>query len=482
MFFAAQISTLGISRMRKDFIMAVSNQKKGLSIIIVGAGKVGETLTSQLVKEGHDITIIDKLGSAVNRITGLYDIMGVIGNGASYQTQMDAGIESADLLIAVTDSDELNMLCCIAAKQVAGVSAIARVRNPEYNSEAGYYRDKLGLAMIINPELETAREASRILYLPTALEVGSFAHGQAELVKFKVPEGSKIDNMSIMQLGKGLKNRILICAVERSDSVYIPDGNFVLKAGDILSFVCRQRRVRHFFEEIGVKTRQVRSAMIVGGGKCCYYLANMLIAANIDVKIIEQNRARCEELADLLPDAIIINGDGTNEDLLREEGIETVESFVPLTGIDEVNIILTLFARRVSNAKVITKVSHMDFSGVLDSLELGSVLFPKFITSEAIIAYVRAKANSSSNNNIETLYHMYDHRVEAMEFRVDKKSAATGVCLKDLSLKDNLLISFINRNGNIVLPGGMDEIKPGDTVMVVTTHTGLSEIDDILKQ
>ena len=460
----------------------MSNSRKsghGLNIIIVGCGKVGENLTKQLIKEGHDITVIDQDSEAVNRITGLYDVMGIIGNGANYSTQMEAGIENTDLLIAVTESDELNLLCCTIARQVAGCSAIARVRTPDYNTEADYLRDKLGLAMIINPELEAAKEASRILYLPTTLEVGSFAHGQAELIKMKVPEGSKLDNISIMDLTKNIKNRIHICAVERADNVYIPDGRFVIQKGDVVSFVCKHKRVRSFLSEIGIRTRQVKNTMIVGGGKAGFYLASLLINMGVDVKIIDNDRARCEELSELLPKAIIINGDGTNEELLREEGIETVQSFVPLTGIDEVNVILTLFARHVSDAKVITKISHMDFPEVLNSLDLGSVLYPKSITSEAIVAYVRAKNNSESSN-IETLYHMYDHRVEAIEFRVDKVSRATGIPLKELSLKPNLLVSCINRNGGIIIPSGMDVLEVGDTVMIVTTSSGFSEIDDIL--
>lgn len=460
--------------------MSISKKNsRGLKIIIVGGGKVGENLVRQLIKEGHDITVIDQDGEAVTRITGLYDVMGVVGNGASYSTQMEAGVENTDLLIAVTESDELNLLCCTVARQVAGCSAIARVRTPDYNSEAEYLRDKLGLAMIINPELETAKEASRILYLPTTLEVGSFAHGQAELIKFKVPEKSKLDNISIMDLSRSTKTRIHVCVVERDDKVYIPDGRFVIKPGDVVSFVSKRKRVRAFMDEIGIKTRQVKNTMIVGGGKAGFYLASLLIAMGINVKLIERDRDRCEELSELLPKAIIINGDGTNEELLREEGIETVQSFVPLTGIDEVNVILTLFARHVSDAKVITKISHMDFPAVLNSLDLGSVIYPKSITSEAIIAYVRAKSNSESNN-IETLYHMYDHRVEAIEFMVDKASKATGTPLMELSLKPNLLVSFISRNGDLILPSGQDRIEVGDTVMIVTTNSGLSEIDDIL--
>ncbi len=452
---------------------------EGLNIIIVGCGKIGATLIEQLSKEGHDITIIDKNSKKIQEITNLYDIMGFTGNGASYSVQMEAGIENADLIIAVTDSDELNLLCCTVATQVTDCAAIARVRTPDYSQEIGYVREKLGLAMIINPELEAAREAARILYLPTALEINSFAHGQAELVKFKVPEGNILHEMTIAQLGKNIENDILICAAERNGEIYIPSGNFKILAGDVLSFVASRKAIRHFFATIGFQTKRVKNTMIIGGGKVAYYLAKQLLQMGISVKIIEQNQARCEELSLLLPKAIIINGDGTDQDLLTEEGLEYAESFVPLTDIDEENILLTLYAKHVSQAKVITKVNRRTFRGILNNLDLGSVVYPRYIACEAIIAYVRAKKNSI-DRNIETLYHMFDHRVEAIEFRIQEGSPVTDIPLKDLSLKKDLLISFINRNGKILIPSGQDSIQVGDTVMIVTTHTGFSDIQDIL--
>ncbi len=453
---------------------------KGLHIIIVGCGKVGATLVEQLCKEGHDITIIDKNSQKIQEITNLYDVMGLVGNGASYSVQMEAGIENTDLIIAVTESDELNLLCCTVAKRVGHCAAIARVRTPDYSKEAGYLREKLGLAMIINPEYEAAKEASRILYLPTALEVNSFAHGEAELIKFKVPEGNLLDGMTIMELGKCDTPNILICAVERGGEVYIPSGDFRMAKGDVISFVASRKLAKNFLEHIGFKTTRVKNTMIIGGGKAAYYLAKQLLSMGISVKIIESSRERCEELSILLPKAIIINGDGTDQELLKEEGIEYAESFVPLTGIDEENILLTLYARQVSKAKVITKINHINFKSVISQLDLGSVVYPRYITSEAIIAYVRAKKDSM-NSNIETLYHMFDHRVEAIEFRVEEDSDVTNIPLKDLDLKKNLLISFIGRNGSILIPSGQDSIQVGDTVMIVTTHTGFDDIRDILR-
>ena len=442
--------------------MKISNKiqsKNGLNIIIVGCGKVGMTLIEQLSKEGHDITIIDKNAAKVQEMSNLYDIMGLVGNGASYSVQMEAGIENADLIIAVTASDELNLLCCTVAKQVGDCAAIARVRTPDYSKEAGYLREKLGLTMIINPELEASLETARILYLPTALEVNSFAHGQAEIVKFKIPEGNLLDGMTIATLGKSITNEILICAIEREGEVYIPGGNFQMAKNDIVSFVAPRRHIRSFLKKIGFKTKQVKDAMIVGGGKASYYLAKQLIAMGIDVKIIEQNKERCEELSILLPEAIIINGDGTDEEVLREEGIEYAQAFIPLTGIDEENIMLTLHAKQVSNAKLITKINRSTFKNVISKLDLGSVIYPRYITSEAIIAYVRAKKNST-NSNIETLYHMFDNRAEAIEFRVDEPSSVTGIPLKDLMLKNDLLVSFIYRNGKVQIPSGLKLVTP----------------------
>ena len=454
--------------------------KQGLNIIIVGCGKVGATLIEQLSREGHDITIIDQNAQKIQEITIQYDIMGMTGNGASYNVQMEAGIENTDLFIAVTGSDELNLLCCTIAKRVGECSAIARVRTPDYSHEIGYLREKLGLAMIINPELEAAREIARILYLPTALEVNSFAHGQAELIKLKIPEGNALDGITLADFGKNTTADVLICAIERNGQVYIPSGNFQMLKGDVVSFVATRKTAKAFLESSGFQTNHVKDTMIIGGSRAAYYLAEQLLHMGISVKIIENDRARCEALSVLLPKAIIINGDGTDQELLEEEGIIYAESFVPLTGIDEENILLTLYARQVSKAKVITKINRINVKDVISHLDLGSVIYPRYITSEAIIAYVRAK-KASMNSNVETLYHMFDNKAEAIEFRVNEASSVTNIPLMDLSLKRNLLISFISRNGTIIIPSGKDCIKVGDTVMIVTTHTGFNDIQDILE-
>ena len=454
--------------------------KSGLKIIIVGAGKIARTIVSQLVDEGHHLTIVDISSSVVDEFTQAYDCMGVVGNGATYATLKEAGIETADLFIAVTASDELNLLCCTIAKQFGDAATIARVRNPEYNREIGYLRDKLGLAMIVNPELEAAKEIARLLYLPTALEINSFAHGHAEMVKIKLPEGNLLDGKSIAFLGQKTSNEVLVCAVEREGNIVIPHGDFVLKAGDMISFAASTRKsCLSFLKLIGFNTKGVRNTTIVGGGIACYYLADQLIKSGIDVKIIETDPARCDELSELLPKATIINGDATDKELLLEADIHNAQSFVPLTGIDEENIVLTLFAKHVSNAKVITKITRITFSEVISTLDLGSVVYPKNITAEAILTYVRAK-QATIGSNIETLYQIFDSRAEALEFSVNVDSSIVDIPLKDLKFKKDVLIGFINHGDKIIIPSGNDVIKEGDSVMVVTTHRGFTDIEDIL--
>ncbi len=450
----------------------------GLNIIIVGCGVVGTALVEQLVLENHDITVVDTSPQKVQKITDMYDVMGVVGNGASFSVQKDAGIIDADLIIAVTDSDELNLLCCTVASRVGHCATIAKVRNPEYSHELNHIKDKLGLAMIVNPEYEASREIYKILCLPTALEVTSFAHGKADLVKIRIPHGNILDGMTLAQLGKST-NDVLICGVERDKQIYIPTGDFELKAGDMISFVAPAKKVSDFFKHIGFKTNKVKNTMIIGGGDAGYYLAKRLSDSGIDVCLIDKDKERCEEIATLLPKVVVINGNGVDEDLLTEEGIQSAESFVTLTGSDEENILLTVHAKQFSNAKLVTKINKIRFKDAINNLDIGSVIYPRYITSEAIIAYVRAK-NASKGSNVETLYHLFDHRVEAVEFKIDKESKVTNTPIMKLKLKDNLLICFIFRRGKVIIPSGQDCILPGDSVMIVTTHTGFNDISNIL--
>lgn len=452
---------------------------QGLKIIIVGCGKVGTTLVDRLCNENHDITVIDSNPAIVQRVSETYDVMGVTGNGASYNVQLEAGIEQANLIIAVTESDERNLLCCTIAKKIGDCAAIARVRNPDYSEELSYLRSQLGISLIINPELETAKEMARLLRLPTALEINSFDRGHVELVKFKIPEGNFLHNKDVASTSD-LKCDLLICGVERGNEMFIPTGSFVLKENDIVSYIATPRNTQSFFKKIGIETHQARNCIIIGGGKTSYYLARELTESNIDVKIIERDGNRCEELSLLLPKALVINGDGGDEELLREEGIEDCQAFVPLTGIDEENILMTLFAKKVSASKVITKINRSTFNDIIDNLDLGSVIYPRYMTAETILAYVRAMQNSIGSN-IETLYHIFDGKAEAIEFRVEKDSPVIGTPIMKLALKKDLLLACLNRNGHIIIPRGGDEIHAGDRVIVITSHTGFHDVKDILK-
>lgn len=451
-----------------------------MQIIIVGCGNVGATLTEQLSKEGHNITVVDTDGSKAEAVANQFDVMGVVGNGASYTVQNEAGITDADLMIAVTASDELNLLCCLIAKKAGDCHTIARVRNPIYNREIAFIKEELGLSMVINPEYAAASEIARLLKFPSAIKVDTFAKGRVELLKCKINEGSVLSGKPLTYISGGLHCDVLICTVERGEEVFIPSGNFELQEKDVISVVASSKKANEFFKKIGMATNRIKSCMIVGGGETTYYLAKQLLPMGIEIKIIEQNKERCNELSELLPQAMVIHGDGTERNLLHEEGLNQTHSFVSWTNLDEENIMLSLFAKSVSKAKTITKVHRIAYDEIIDSLDLGSVLYPKNITAEYILQYVRAMQNSIGSN-IETLYQLIEDKVEALEFRVHEESELVGVPLKELQLKDNLLIACINRKGTIITPGGQDSIEVGDTVVVVTTAQGFHDLKDILK-
>ena len=379
-----------------------------MNIIIVGCGKVGRTLAEQLSNEKHNIVIVDIIEKKIQDTTEDIDIMGFLGNAASINTLLDAGIETADLLIAVTGSDELNLLCCLIAKRVSKCHTIARVRNPVYSKELGFIKQSLGISMIINPEYAAAIEIARILRFPSAIKIDTFAKGRVELLKFKIKPEFKLNNMSVMEFGERYKNLILIGAVERGEEVSIPSGNFILKDNDIVSVIASPINSALFFKKIGIHTHQVKSTMIVGGGTLSYYLAKILLSMKIRVLIVESNAARCEQLSELLPDATIIHGDGTDKNLLLEEGLTRVESFVTLTNLDEENILLSLFAKKNSNAKLVSKVNRIAFDDIIEGLDIGSVIYPKYITADYILQYVRAMQNSIGSN-VETLYQILDN-------------------------------------------------------------------------
>lgn len=451
-----------------------------MKIIIVGCGKVGTTIAEQLYHEGHDITIIDQNAATIQTITDSIDVMGLVGNGAVYQIQIEAGIEDADLLIATTNSDELNMLCCLIAKKAGNCHTIARIRNPEYATEVNFIREELNLSLSINPELATAREISRLLKFPSAIKIDTFAKGRVEIMKFQIPELSLLHNMKVYEVMPRTRCDVLMCAVERGDDVIIPNGSFELHTGDKVSFVASPMEAIKFFKEVGIENNSAKSVMMVGGGKITYYLAKMLEDTPIKMTIIEKDYNRCKILSEELPKAMIIHGDASDEKLLQEEGIRQTDAFAALTGFDEENIMLSLYAASQSKAKLITKVNRTSFESVINSMNLGSVIYPKLITADLIIQYVRAMQNSLGSN-VETLYKIVANRAEALEFRVGKDAPMIGVPLEKMSLKSNLLVACINRAGKIITPRGKDTMEVGDTVIIVTTNTGLQDLKDILR-
>ena len=451
-----------------------------MQIIIVGCGKVGRTLAEQLQTENIDLTLIDVDEKTINDTTSEIDAMGIVGNGPSINTLMEAGIEKADALIAVTTSDELNLLCCLIAQKTTGhCQTIARVRNPLYSHEIEFIKKRLGISMIINPEQSAAQEISRLLRFPSAIKLDTFAKGRVELLKFKVRPELKLDGKSVSQLRDLTRSDILVCGVERAGSVTIPGGDFVIRDEDYLTLIASPQNAGDFFKKIGLKTNQVKNALLIGGGTISYYLAQALLEMKINVKIIEQNQHRCEELSELIPEATIICGDGTDRALLLEEGLANAESFVALSDLDEENIFLTLYAKTVSNGKMIAKVDRLSYDDVIDKLDVGSIIYPKYITADTIVQYVRAMQNSMGSN-VETLYQIMDNHAEALEFSIREESKVTGIPLSRLNLKKNLLVGCLNRNGTVSIPRGQDTIEVGDTVIIVTTNKGLHNIDDIV--
>lgn len=452
-----------------------------MKIIIVGCGKVGEALAEQLNEEGSNITVVDLNPERVHDVSSKYDVMGVVGNGATHAILQEAGILHSDLLIAVTGSDELNLLCCLIAKKAGNCQTIARVRSPEYSSEAPYLKDELGLAMVVNPEFAAAAEIARVLRFPSAMKIDTFAKGRVEMMKFRLPENSPLVGCAVKELAGRFKCDVLICTVEREDGAFIANGNLVFEEKDVISLIATPRNSIDFFRKINYKMNSVKDIMIIGGGEVAYYLCKLLRrSGNMSIKIIEKDAKRCEELSAELEDIRIIHGDAAEQALLMEEGLENVGGFVALTNLDEENIFLSLFAKRVSKGKLVTKINRIDFDDVIKHLDLDSIIYPKNITSEAITRYVRAMKNTIGSN-VETLYSIVKGQIEAAEFSIKEGSPVVGVPLAKLHLQDGVLIAAILRGKTVITPHGDDEIQPGDSVVIVSNHTEMQDISDILK-
>ena len=441
-----------------------------MNIIIVGCGKVGEELAHRLNDEGDNIT--------VNDVTSRLDVLGVTGNGATHLVQQEAGIRDADLLIAVTGSDELNLLCCLIAKKEGNCQTIARVRDPQYSTEAPYLKEELGLAMVINPEFQAAAEIARVLRFPSAIKIDTFAKGKVDLMKFRLPENCVLTGCSVKEIATKLKCDVLVCTVERGDEAFIPNGEFVFEEKDIISVIASPANANAFFRKIDYKINQVKDCMIAGGGDVAYYLCRILRKAGISLKLIEKDPKRCEKLCTALPEVTVICGDAADQQILLEEGLENANSFAALTNLDEENIMLSLFARVKGCKKLVTKINRIDFFDVIKQLDLDSIIYPKNITSELIVSYVRAMKNTIGSN-VQTVYSIIKGKAEAAEFLIKDTSPVLGKPLMELKFKPNVLVAVILRGNRVIIPRGSDVIEKNDSVIVVSDIRP-HDISDIL--
>lgn len=451
-----------------------------MNIVIVGVGKLGKKITQHLIEENHDVTIIDNNSHRIEEIVNEFDTVGYCGNGASYETQKNALVEKADVLIATTPSDELNILCCLVAKKIGVKQTIARVRNPEYENQVSLMNDELGISLTINPERESAKEIARILQYPGALKVETFANGKVCLLEIKLEKGSSLHDRSLSLFREKYSN-ILVCAVKRGNDIIIPKGDFILKENDYMYITAAASDSTKLLKNLGIISEKTKSTLIIGGGKISYYLAEELIDYGITVKIIENKLQRCEELSELLPKAIVVYGDGTNNRILLEEGIDKVDSLVSLTSMDEANIIISTFAKSVNCGKVITKVNNANYAPILGQIGLDSVISPKDVSSSNVIRYVRGISSDNKSSEFKTLYKLVDNKIEALEFFISKSTDYTDVPIKDLKLKKNILLSCIIRNNEIIIPQGKDCIKQFDTLVIVATDSAITDVADIME-
>ncbi|MDR2908599.1 MAG: Trk system potassium transporter TrkA [Oscillospiraceae bacterium] len=455
-----------------------------MNIIIVGDGKVGYTLADQLGMEGHNITVIDRNEKNLRHTMETLDVMGVLGNGASSSVQMEAGVQNADIVIASTSADETNMICCLTAKSLGAKNTIARIRNPEYMAQLGMLKEQFGLSMTVNPELEAAREIARVIKFSPAAGIETFSKGRVELIEFRLGDNCLLAGKKLSELHLATDTRVLICAVNRDDEVIIPDGSFVLNAGDHIHITGETRDISKFLRSIGENEGfKIRAIMIVGGGRIGYYLAKMLDDRGIDIKIIEINEARCEELSDLLPRAAIVCGDGSEIELLESEGLEDMDAFVALTGFDEENLIMSMVANHKKVPKIVTKTGRFKYVSLINRMGIDTVVNPKMTTASQIVQYVRSMQNSVSLSNIKTLHKIVDGKAEAVEFAANGNTRHLDVPLSKLSLKKNLLIAVLVRAGKVIIPHGKDSIQKGDSVIVVTGGSHhLRDLNDIFSE
>jgi len=451
-----------------------------MRIVIIGDGKVGHKLTSQLSEENYDIVLIDqnegKLKAALNQL----DIFCITGNGFDAEVQKQADVKNADLVIACASADEMNLLSCLLARKLGAKHTIARLRNPIYYRQIDLLKEDLHLSMAVNPESEAANEVAKILLYPETSKVETFMKGRVELVEIPLREESPLAGLSLAEIYQKFKIKILVCAVKRGNDVYIPDGSFVLRMGDKLHIAVAHQDLKSFFKSLGRKNTRVKNVLICGGGHMCFYLTSQLLQVGMQVKIVEKNEARCEVLCEQLPKATIIHGDAADQDLLLEEGIQSADAFIALTGMDEENIIMSLFAKTQGVKKIIAKVNEESRAQIVENLGIDSTISAKSAAADAILNYVKARMNSYSSANIETMYRLVNGRIEAQEYIIKQECDFTNIPLKDLPTKQNNLIACIGRRRRVIIPNGDDHLEVGDSVIVVTKEHAIKDLKDIL--
>ena len=451
-----------------------------MKIVIIGDGKVGHKLAIQLSEENYDITLIDQNEGKLKEALNEMDIFCITGNGADAEIMKQADVPRADLVIACASTDEMNMLSCLIARRLGAKHTIARVRNPIYYRQIGMLKEDLQLSMAVNPELAASNEILRILLFPEANKVETFMKGRVELVEYALGSDQPLTDLSLAEVYRKFQIKILVCAVKRGKEVYIPDGNFVLREGDRIHIAAGHQDLKTFFKSLGRKNAKVKKVIICGGGHVCFYLAAQLLKVGMQVKIIERNEKRCEELCELLPKATILHGNAADHDLLLEEGIGDADAFVALTGMDEENIIMAFFAKTIGVPKIIAKVNEDMRAQMIEGLGIDSIVSAKSATADEIMGYVRARNNSYSSANVETMYHLVQGKVEALEFIIKKECEYTQMSLKDLPIKKNNLIACIGRKRDVIIPNGDDHLEAGDSVIVVTKDHIVSSFRDIL--
>ncbi len=452
-----------------------------MKIIVIGDGKVGRTIVEHICKEGHEVTIIDKDSETVDELVNSYDVLGVCGNGASYDVLKEAGADRADLVVATTTNDETNILSCLISEKMGAKASVARVRSYEYNNQLKIIKNDLGIDLPINPEKETANEITKILNFPEALRVDTFAKGHVDLVELFIPENNPLVGESLLSIYQKYQIKVLVCAVERGNDVFIPTGSFILNAKDKIYVTANSKAtLRKFIDKVSLVEKRLKNVLIIGGGKISAYLGKELEKGKFNVKIVEVNKNRCLELSELLPNANIIHGDGTDQDLLIEEGINDMDAVVALTNRDEENIILSMYANQCDVKKIITKVNRKSLIGLMDHIDLASVVSTKEVTTSRILSYIRA-INNTRGSNVRTLYKLVNNKVEALEFKAKENKRLINIPLRDLKLKENILIAAIIHENEVIIPSGNDVISVDDNVIVVTTNQYLKDLNEILE-